>query len=85
MSKFKFSTHVLIDQTVKELMRPPVEVGKTYLFKSIYGVVERPVVAVENDVVTYLKGDKPVQCSVKTFQRLYEQHGLLEPIRDKEC
>jgi hypothetical protein len=79
VSKFKHSTHVLIDQTVKECLYPKIEAGKTYYF-SEYGkdsdnMVERPVIEVTDKTVTYLKKGEQKTCDLNTFRRLYDKHG----------
>ncbi len=81
--KFKPSTHQQIDQTIKELLYPKIEAGKTYFFKPYKDgdIFERPVIEVTKNSVTYLKpsfGNRKVTCSLVTFQRLYEEHGVRE-------
>jgi ASC-1-like (ASCH) protein len=80
MSKFKASTHDKIEQRVKELLRPKIEPGKTYLFngRDANGpaVLERPVIEVDDQHVTYLRQGVPTKCQLVTFQRMYEEHGV---------
>jgi hypothetical protein len=76
--KFKASTHQLIDQTIKELLQPVIEAGKTYRFHTMYGVIERPVESIVGDTVTYSKPGKKCTCSLKAFRRLYAEHGIKE-------
>lgn len=79
MTKFKPSTHALIDQTVKELLLPKLEVGRTYCFKYLDNIVKRNVIEVDEKLVTYGKPTGvEVTCSIKAFQRLYQQHGVTE-------
>lgn len=79
MTKFKSSTHAQIDQRVKELLYPILEVGKTYRFNYLGKVVERKVIELDGNKITYGKptGDE-VTCQTKTFQRLYQDYGVSE-------
>lgn len=80
MSKFKASTHDKIDQRVKELLRPAIEPGKTYLFNGRdangQAVLERLVIEVDVQHVTYLRQGVPTKCQLATFQRMYEEYGI---------
>jgi hypothetical protein len=86
MSRFKASTHQQIDEHIKEIMRPKLIVGATYKFREYKdGVtVERKVLSVDGKMVTYQKPNGQARCSVSTFQRLYEVHGVDTPIRPRE-
>jgi hypothetical protein len=78
MSKFKSSTHQLIDQRVKELLRPEIIPGATYLFRwyANEDPVERKVLSIDGSMVTYQKPSGQATCSINTFQRLYSVHGI---------
>ncbi|MDO3682201.1 hypothetical protein [Paenibacillus ehimensis] len=81
MSKFKSSTHAQIDQTIKELLRPPLEVGRTYKIRGCgidgkSAVVKRTVIDLDKTHVTYLKHGEPKKCQITTFQRIYAEHGI---------
>ncbi len=77
MSKFKNSTHVAIEQTIKEILYPQIEAGKTYYFKSPHGRVERPVVQVNGKIILYQKPNGFGTCPLLTFQRLYQKYGVV--------
>ncbi|MEK8128392.1 hypothetical protein WMW72_10800 [Paenibacillus filicis] len=77
MSKFKSSTHQEIDQIFKELHRPMPVAGKTYRLRGRGGeVLERPVVSVSKTHMIYLRNGVETKCQVKTFQRMWEEHGI---------
>ncbi len=83
MSQFKASTQAQIDQTIKELLRPPLEVGRTYKLRGLgingkAAVVERTVIEIDKTHVTYLKHGEPKKCPITTFQRIYAEHGIRE-------
>lgn len=78
MTKFKPTTHALIDQTIKECLYPKIEAGKTYYFKSPHGLVERPVVEVDGKKIIYRKPKGFGVCPLLTFQRLYQKYGVIE-------
>ncbi|MEK3867656.1 MULTISPECIES: hypothetical protein [Paenibacillus] len=86
MSRFKASTHQLIDEHIKEIMRPKIIVGATYKFREYKdgATVERKVISVNDKTVTYQKPSGKAKCSVSTFQRLYEIHGVGTPIKPQE-
>ncbi|AIQ61838.1 hypothetical protein PSTEL_00510 [Paenibacillus stellifer] len=78
MSRFKVSTQNKIDQHIKELLRPKLIVGAIYQFRghAYDPIVERKVLSVDERTVTYQKPTGPATCSISTFQRLYESHGV---------
>lgn len=56
---------------------PLIEAGRTYFFHSSGGtVVKRPVVAIVDKTVLYVRLGKQCTIQLKSFQRLYEQYGV---------
>jgi hypothetical protein len=77
--KFKPTTHTQIEQVLKEVLYPKIEAGKTYIFNSPHGRVERTVSEVRGSMIHYSKPNGAGICPLKTFQKLYKQYGMEVP------